>query len=134
MTTRTTGSFTFADWQESVVAGDEGGPRLAHAVVTNAFTGGIEAQGTRCVYAISYADDATGVFTGYETCTGTVDGRQGSFVLREWGTFDKEGTHCSFEVLPGSGTDGLAGLRGTGGFTAVHGTKSIPYAFDVEWA
>ncbi len=125
------GYFTFKDWRESVVAGEEGGPRLARATVVNAFTGVITAAETTCLYSISYAADGTGAFSGFERCEGAVDGRTGTFVLREWGTFDAAGTvHCSFEVLPGSAGAGLAGLRGTGSFTAVHGAASIPYTFD----
>ncbi|TDC25634.1 DUF3224 domain-containing protein [Streptomyces sp. 8K308] len=134
-TTHTTGSFTYKDWQESVVAGAEGEARLATATVVNTFSGGIEAAATDCVYAISYAADGTGSFTGYERCEGTVAGRSGTFTLREWGTFDQDGSvHCSFEVLEDSGTSELAGLRGTGGFTYLHGTTAVPYTFDHELA
>jgi hypothetical protein len=124
------GTFTFADWRETPVAGEEGGFRLAHAVVTNTFTGAIAADATRCVYAIGYAPDGTGTFTGYESVTGEVGGRAGTFVLREWGTFDAAQTvHCSFEVVPGAGTGDLAALRGTGRFTAAHGVAEVPYSF-----
>ncbi|WP_410535097.1 DUF3224 domain-containing protein [Streptomyces sp. KL2] len=140
MTTHTTGSFTFADWQEKVIAeaggggGGGGGPKLASAVVTNHFTGGIVATGTSCAYTIAYTTGepgSAGSFTGHELVSGTVDGRAGSFVLAERGTFDEKGTvHCVFEVVPGSATGELAGLRGTGGFTAVHGEPSVAYTFD----
>ncbi|WP_101256540.1 DUF3224 domain-containing protein [Streptomyces barkulensis] len=157
MTTHTTGSFTFADWQEKVLAeaggsgdrrGDGGGdgasagsgPKLASAVVTNHFTGGIEAAGTSCAYTIVYTSKepgkepgSAGSFTGHELVSGALDGRTGSFVLAEHGTFDEKGTvRCVFEVVPGSATGELAGLRGTGGFTAVHGEPSVVYAFDYE--
>lgn len=136
MPTHTTGDFTFADWQEKVLAEADGGPKLASAVVTNHFTGGIEASGTSCAYTIAYTTgdpDSTGSFGGHELVTGTVDGRTGSFVLAEHGTFDERGTvRCVFEVVPGSATGELAGLRGTGGFTAVHGEPSVAYTFDYE--
>jgi hypothetical protein len=51
-------------------------------------------------------------------------------VLREWGTFAADTVHCSLEVVPGLGTGGLAGLRGTGAFTAAHGEKAVPYTFE----
>ncbi|ONK15916.1 DUF3224 domain-containing protein [Streptomyces sp. MP131-18] len=131
----TDGSFTCKDWQESVVAGEEGGARLARATVINAFTGVITAAETACTYSISYAADGTGAFSGFERCEGTVDGREGTFVLREWGTFDTTGTvHCSLEVLPGSAGGGLAGLRGTGAYTASPGETSISYTFDGSFA
>jgi len=136
MTTHTTGSFTYADWKENVLSQAGDGPKLATATVTNHFTGGIEATGTSCAYTIVYATgapDSAGSFTGHQLVTGTVDGRRGSLVLAERGTFDADGTtHCVFEVVPGSATGELTGLKGTGGFTAVHGEPSVAYAFDYE--
>ncbi|MGC3001110.1 DUF3224 domain-containing protein [Streptomyces sp. G35A] len=130
-TTRTTGHFTFADWKENPVTAEDRHPRLAHATVTNAFTGGIEAEATTCDYAIAYLTGTTGTFAGMELVGGRVDGRAGTFVLEERGRFEADGTvHCSFEVVEGSGTGELTGLRGTGGFTYRHGETKVPYTFE----
>ncbi|KES07546.1 hypothetical protein BU52_08750 [Streptomyces toyocaensis] len=134
-TTKVTGHFTFADWKESPVTPEGTFPRLAHATVTNAFSGGIDAGVTTCDYAIAYLTGTTGVFAGTELVMGRVDGRAGTFVLEERGRFENDGTvHCTFEVVAGSGTEELKGLRGTGGFTYRHGETEVPYAFayDVE--
>lgn len=126
----TTGHFTFANWQERTVSPDDASPKLAHASVTNAFSGGIEAAGTTCEYAIVYLTEKTGTFTGMQVLTGSLDGRKGTFAIEERGTFDADGTvRCTFEVVPGSGTGGLAPLNGTGSFTATHGEPSVPYTF-----
>ncbi|MFF9218009.1 DUF3224 domain-containing protein [Streptomyces viridosporus] len=130
-TTRTTtGHFTFADWKESPVTPEGDSPRLAHATVTNAFSGGIEAGATTCDYTIAYLTGTTGTFAGMELVVGRVDGREGTFVLEERGHFAEDGTvHCSFEVVEGSGTGELTGLLGTGGFTYRHGETKVPYTF-----
>jgi hypothetical protein len=130
----TTGHFTFADWQERVIGpGEDANPRLAHASVRNTFTGGIEAAGTHCEYAIVYVTAKTGSFSGMELLTGGVDGREGSFAVEERGFFDDDGTvHCTFEVVPGSGSGQLSGLKGRGGFTARHGETAVPYHFEYE--
>ncbi|MFI9467742.1 DUF3224 domain-containing protein [Streptomyces sp. NPDC052492] len=131
--TETTGHFTFADWKENPVSPEDSFPRLAHATVTNAFTGGIEAEVTVCDYAIAYGSGTTGTFAGMELVTGRLDGRAGTFVLEERGRFDSDGTvHCAFEVVEGSGTGELTGLRGTGGFTYRHGETKVPYTFAYE--
>ncbi|WP_262700327.1 MULTISPECIES: DUF3224 domain-containing protein [Streptomyces] len=134
MTTHTTGHFSYADWQESVLdetEGAEGGAKLARAVVTNAFSGGIEAPRTSCQYAITYLSDKTGVCCGYELLTGTLDGRAGSFVVVQHGSWGEDATvRCTFEVVPGSGTGELTGLTGSGTFSAVQGESEIPYSFD----
>ncbi|MEV7778486.1 DUF3224 domain-containing protein [Kitasatospora sp. NPDC088351] len=132
MPTQTSGRFTFANWEEAPVGPADGTPRLAHASVANSFTGGIEAAGTTCEYAIVYVGESVGTFTGMEVVTGAVDGRKGSFALEERGTFDAEATRCTFEVVPGSGTGELAGLRGTGSFTSRHGTPAVEYTFGYE--
>lgn len=131
--TETAGHFTFADWKENPVSPEDAFPRLAHATVVNAFSGGVEAEATVCDYTIAYDTAVTGTFAGLELVTGRVDGRSGAFVLEERGRFADDGTvHCTFEVVEGSGTGELAGLRGTGGFTYRHGDTKVPYTFAYE--
>ncbi|MGW4807783.1 DUF3224 domain-containing protein [Kitasatospora sp. NPDC004272] len=128
--TTVVGSIGFANWEEQEVSGSEAGPRLARASVVNTFTGGIEAARTACDYSIAYTVGHQGAFTGMELVTGSVDGRAGTFVLEERGTFAADGTiHCTFAVVPGSATGELAGLSGSGEYTCRAGTTAIPYAF-----
>lgn len=127
---RTTGHFTYSDWKEEQAAPGDGRPGLARASVTNTFSGGIQAAGTVCEYTIVYVTETTGTFTGMQVLSGTVDGREGSFAVAERGSFGADGTlRCEFEVVPGSGTGDLGGLRGEGDFTTVKGEQSVPYRF-----
>lgn len=128
MPTTTTGHFTYANWQEKELSSSASGHRLCHASVTNAFSGGIEAEETSCEYTIAYVTEQTGTFTGMEMLSGQLDGRRGSLVLQQHGTFDTEGTvRCSFEIVEGTGTEELAGVTGSGSFTARRGEGSVPY-------
>lgn len=104
MTARTTtATFTGVSWEEKEVSGSAPGPRLARASVVNDYAGGIEAKGTSCEYTLTYVNGTVGVFSGMERLTGAVDGREGSFVVRQSGTFDEEGVvRCTVEVVPGS--------------------------------
>ncbi|MEU8776944.1 DUF3224 domain-containing protein [Streptomyces sp. NPDC048606] len=130
MPVKTDGHFTSADWKETALSPGTANPRLAHARVANTFTGGIEAADTACAYTIAYVTDLTGTFAGMEVLTGTLDGRAGSFAVEERGSFDADGTvRCAFEVVPGSGSGELTGLRGSGGFTARHGEPTVAYSF-----
>ncbi|MFF3863409.1 DUF3224 domain-containing protein [Streptomyces sp. NPDC002209] len=126
---RTTGRFTFADWQEQPVGPADSTPRLARSTVVNSFTGGIEAGATHAGYTFTYTGADCGSYTGMELLSGTVDGRRGTFVMEQRGTFDASGTRCTFEVVPGSATGELAGLAGSGSFTYRHGDTSVPYEF-----
>ncbi|GAA3487144.1 DUF3224 domain-containing protein [Streptomyces cremeus] len=128
--TTVTGHFTYASWDETCATDAGTSPRISHASVVNTFTGGIEAVDTRCEYICTYVTETTGCFNGMEFFSGRLGGREGRFVVEERGHFGADGTvHCAFEVVPGSGTDALAGLTGKGRFVAPHGEKSVPYTF-----
>lgn len=51
-------------------------------------------------------------YVAIEQVTGTLDGRQGSFVLHHRGVMDRGQPGLSVAVVPDSGTGGLAGIRG----------------------
>ncbi|CAM5434144.1 hypothetical protein GCM10010329_52720 [Streptomyces spiroverticillatus] len=126
-----TGHFTYASWDEKNATDAGTSPRVSHASVVNTFTGGIEAADTTCEYICTYATETTGTFCGMEHFSGRLGGREGRFVVEERGYFGADGTvHCTFEVVPDSGTDGLTGLTGKGSFVAPHGEKSVPYTFE----
>lgn len=134
--TTTSGHITYANWEEKTVSSsdtDTGCPKLTHASVVNTFSGGIEAADTICEYSNVYVTEKTGSTTGMEMLSGRLDGREGAFVLEERGSFDADGTvHCTFDVVPGSGTGELTGLRGSGSFTYRHGDSAFPYTFTYE--
>lgn len=56
--------------------------------------------------------DGTAGYVAIEQVTGTLMGKNGSFVLQHFGIMDQDGQQLTLEVLPGSGTDELAGLSG----------------------
>ncbi|MFE9258364.1 DUF3224 domain-containing protein [Streptomyces sp. NPDC006879] len=133
MTTQTTGHFTSLRWEENHTSSSESVPRVARATTSNRFSGGIEADDTTCEYALVYVTQKTGRFTGAEVLAGRLDGRTGTFAVEQHGSFTEDGTvHCSFEVVAGSGTGELAGLRGSGHYTARHGEPSVSYSFDYD--
>ncbi|MFE2106920.1 DUF3224 domain-containing protein [Kitasatospora sp. NPDC059463] len=131
--TTVTGGFGYTDWTETPIGPAETLPRLARASVVNTFTGGIEAAATVCEYVLVYATANTGGFTGLQRFTGRLDGRAGGFVVEERGTFEEDGTvRCTFEVVPGSATGELTGLRGTGGYHYRPGESPVPFTFGYE--
>jgi hypothetical protein len=75
------------------------------------------------------AGDKSGAgYVALELVTGTLDGRQGSFVLQHSGTMEGSAMSLSVTVVPGSGTGQLAGLAGT--FTIIIEGKQHSYEFD----
>jgi hypothetical protein len=62
--------------------------------------------------------DGSASFVGIERVAGSISGRSGTFLLQDAGTVNGNVVSGTWFVIPGSGTGGLAGLRGEGGFTA----------------
>ncbi len=67
-------------------------------------------------------------YVAIERVTGTLEGRQGSFMLQHSGTSDKAVLSLSVSVIPDSATDALTGLAGTMMIHNVAGQHS--YTFD----
>ncbi len=93
------------------------GPVLTRIHVEESFSGDITGAGVVEFLQASSAGGAAS-FVGIERVTGTVAGRSGTFLLQDAGTVDGHVVRGDWFVIPGSGTGGLAGLRGEGGFRA----------------
>jgi Protein of unknown function (DUF3224) len=59
------------------------------------------------------AKGSTGVYIALEQVTGTLQGHKGSFVLQHTGTMLQGVPQLDVKVVPGSGTDQLAGIGGS---------------------
>jgi hypothetical protein len=93
------------------------GPVLTRIHVQERFSGDIQGDGVAEFLQAASADGSAS-FVGIERVTGTVAGRQGTFLLQDAGTVAGNVVSGEWFVVPGSGTGELAGLRGTGGFRA----------------
>jgi hypothetical protein len=59
------------------------------------------------------ASTGAAVYVAVERFSGTLQGRSGSFVMAHVGTMTREGQKLNVIIVPGSGTDQLAGIDGT---------------------
>ena len=94
-----------------------GGPVLTRIHVEESFSGDIAGNGV-VEFLQAAGADGSASFVGIERVTGTVAGRDGTFLLQDAGTVVGGIVSGDWFVIPGSGTGQLAGLRGTGGFRA----------------
>lgn len=118
-----TATCTFTSWDEEPGWGDDAPlPRLAHAKVAFAYSGGFDAT-SEAHFAMHYRADGTGTSHGYEMITGTRDGEEGSFVVHHLDVFGPEGVESTHTVVEGSGTGAFAGLAGSGTAHLAEGTK-----------
>ncbi len=96
------------------------GPPLVRLHLVEDFSGDIVGEGVAEGLQVSIGKAAAS-FVGLERVSGTVGGRQGSFVLQAQGTWKGDTVSATWFVLPGSGTGDLQGIRGEGGFQGVRG-------------
>ncbi len=121
--TTLTATCTFTSWAEEPGFGEDAPtPRLAHATVAFAYTGGIEAT-SEARFALYYGPDGTGTSQGYEMVSGTRAGEEGTFVVHHVDDFGAEGVDSTWTVVEGSGTGAFAGLTGSGTAHLGEGTK-----------
>lgn len=130
MTTQAKGTFTVSNWEENTYNELGNGGKLTKAHVTFGLEGDIQGEaGWEAV--MCYQPDGTASFTGFQHTTGTLGGKRGGFVLRADGTFSDGQARTYWQVVDGSATDELAGLRGSG--TAVTtGGSGGDFTFDYE--
>jgi hypothetical protein len=93
------------------------GPVLVRIHVEERFSGDIQGEGV-VEFLQAASADGSASFVGIERVTGTIAGREGTFLLQDAGTVAGDVVSGEWFVVPGSGTGELAGLRGTGGFRA----------------
>lgn len=81
--------------------------------LTKTWSGDI--QGTGAGVMLAGGDPATGSagYVAIEVIRGTLAGREGTFLLQQFGDLDRGAETLHYQVVSGSGTGALSGLRGT---------------------
>lgn len=92
-------------------------PELAGAVqrfeFTKTFRGDLTATGAGVMLSVGSPRDGEAGYVAVETVTGQLAGRSGSFALQQLATMHAGTQNLRYQVVPGSGRDGLAGITGT---------------------
>ena len=117
VTTRANATITVHKYEPVAYDEPADGPVLTRIHVEEAFSGDIEGDGVVEFLQAGRADGSAS-FVGIERVSGTVAGRQGTFLLQDAGTVEANIVSGDWFVVPGSGTGELADLRGTGSFRA----------------
>ncbi len=130
MQTHVSAKFEIDDWQESPF--DEGvdGAKVTRAHVARRYSGDIEGASIT-EWLMAYADDGSASFVGMERISGTVDGKEGTLVLRHVGSYEEGAATGKLDVVSGTGTGDLHSARGTGEFVAdPSGSVTLDLTFD----
>jgi hypothetical protein len=98
-------------------------PALVEIHLNETFAGDIDGKSpVRALQVIR--DDKSAHQVSMQRFSGTLGGRQGTFVLQGSEIVEKGKIKATWFVVPGSGTGGLTGLRGEGGFEGEFGKGS----------
>ena len=106
-----TTTFGIEEWDEAPTW-EAHGRRITRARVVKRYEGALAGTGTM-EYVMAYEDDGTACYVGLERVEGTLDGREGAFLMEDRGTFRDGVAASDFQIVEGSGTDELAGIEGT---------------------
>jgi|SRR3954447_26080894 hypothetical protein len=106
-------------WDEQPYRELEDGSKFSRAEVALAGSGdGLTSATFESL--LFYRPDGTSSYVTLMRIAGALDGRSGSFVLEGRGTYDGTTARVQSQVIEGSGTGGLTGLRGSGESTSTH--------------
>jgi hypothetical protein len=107
-------------WDENPFRELRDGQKLARADVTLVGSEpGHEVEATMSS-VLHYLADGTSAFVTLLSIEGRLGTHTGGVVLQGTGDYDGTRARIDFTVVPGSGTDGLAGIRGSGASVSTH--------------
>jgi len=107
------------------------GAPLARMSIDKRFTGNLDATSQGEMLSASTAVKGSAGYVAIEKVTGTLHGREGSFVLHHTGTMNRGVPSLSITVVPDSGTGALVGL--TGSMQIIIDNKQHSYIFDYSF-
>lgn len=129
--------FEVTSW-DATPYGEQGeGPLLSEAQVVKRYRGDLDAEGRARVLMCRASAEGPLANAGYiasEQVSGSLRGREGTFVLQHWGIAEGGAPpHTAGHVVPGSGTGDLAGLSGTMEITVdADGTHTLALEYSIE--
>jgi hypothetical protein len=124
------GKFDIVSWDEETYVEIDEARKLTRATVTQRFSGDVIGDGA-VQWLMFYRVDGTADLVGLQRIVGQLVKASGSFVMETTGSFNGTKVSADWIVLPGSGTDDLEGLKGTGRMQAPMGSTAS-YELDYE--
>ncbi|MBI5169206.1 MAG: DUF3224 domain-containing protein [Candidatus Eisenbacteria bacterium] len=109
----------------------EGGVTLARLALEKRYHGALEADAIGTMISATTLVKGSAAYSAIERVTGTLEGREGSFVLQHTGVMERGTPSLRITVVPDSGTGALAGLTGTLEIVIEAGRHSYVFNWDL---
>lgn len=104
--------------------------KLTLAKVEQQFSGDFIGS-SKIKYVMSYQNKTQAVFTGFETITVTINGKQGEFIVVHNGKFEQGVASSDFNVVTNSVTGDFTNISGSGSFKSTENGQA-EYQFNLE--
>ncbi len=128
MTTRARGTFA-VQLQPQGAAGTVEDTALGRMSIDKQFHGDLTAVSKGEMLSAGTAVEGSAGYVAMEQVSGTLQGRQGTFVLQHSATMTRGAPHLMITVVPDSGTDQLLGLAGTMAISIGGGQHSYDFEY-----
>ncbi len=121
---KATATFSVKKWEESTLQQISPTMKTTRASVEYELKGDIECKATvEYLMFYSHADqkdqhNSTAAYIGLIRLDGKLNGRSGSFVMKDDGAFKGGAAESTLTIFEGSGTDELKDIRGRGSYRA----------------
>lgn len=87
-------------------------PLLGRMMLDKQYHGDLEGIGKGQMLTAGTSTKGSGAYVAIEKVSGTLNGRQGTFVLQHTGTMTQNSPQLTITVVPDSGTEELVGITG----------------------
>ena len=106
-------------------------PLLARMTLDKQYHGDLEGTGQGQMLTAGTSVKGSGAYVAIEKVTGTLKGRNGTFVLQHNGTMTQNKPQLTITIVPDSGTEQLAGISGKMTIIIAADGK---HSYDLEYA
>ncbi len=125
-------TFQIKSWKEIPFSEAPDGPKLTKGSFVLTYHGDLQGEGILEELKVHFPGKCA-VFYGLQRVTGQLGDRSGSFILKHTGRFVNGTVSSKQTVVPGSGTDGLKGLRGEM-YLQTSSAQEFPITFHYHFA
>ena len=107
-------------------------PALGRMSLDKQSHGDLEATGKGQMLTAGTSVKGSAGYVAIERVSGTLDGREGSFILQHTGAMNRGAPELSITVAPDSGADQLLGLSGKLAIKIADGKHSYSFEYEID--